>query len=146
MLADWFLPENQASALGVACLSASLEILKNDRKNQNEQTSIFRLEEVQWSSEQKEKTMNKNTITLEEHLAFVKAVEAMAKTIYGAAGNNNAHKAALLAGDLVQFAMTQRHQQKMQQETAGGYDLATLKVDAAAPSNSETGWERLDDD
>jgi hypothetical protein len=90
--------------------------------------------------------MNKNTVSLEEYTAFIREVEERAKRVYGAAGNDNAYKAGILAAELVQFVMDARHQAKMQQETAGGYDLTALRVDAAAPSNSETGWERLDED
>jgi hypothetical protein len=90
--------------------------------------------------------MDKNTLTTEEYIFFCREVEVRARKVFGAAGNGRSEVAALLALDLVQFVMDARHQAKMQQETAGGYDLATLKVDAAAPSNSETGWERLDDD
>lgn len=47
-----------------------------------------------------------------------------------------------MALELVDFAATMRHQHAMQQETAGDYDLAALRVDVTSTSNSETGIER----
>ena len=75
---------------------------------------------------------------------FCKDVEKRAEKIYGAAGNGNSERAALLALELVQFAMTTRHQAKMQKEiTAGDWNLNALVVvvDADKPSNSETPFE-----
>ena len=44
--------------------------------------------------------------------------------------------------NLMDAACDAKEAYKMQQEQAGAYDLAALRVDVAAASNSETGWER----
>ena len=54
------------------------------------------------------------------------------------------HSAVKRVADLCTEAATIVNQTKMQQEQAGGYNLASLKVNADTPSNSETGWERED--
>ena len=54
------------------------------------------------------------------------------------------HPAVKRVADLCTEAATIVNQTKMQQEQAGGYNLASLKVNADTPSNSETGWERED--
>lgn len=52
------------------------------------------------------------------------------------------HRATIKALELLTEAGGIVHQRQMQQEQAGGYNLASLKVNAETASNSETGWER----
>ncbi len=79
------------------------------------------------------------------YLALCKRVEQDGRKIMGKAGAGYADAAAVAALALVDHAVDCRQQYQMQQEqTAGAYDLGALRVDAAAASNSETGWEKDD--
>lgn len=76
-----------------------------------------------------------------EYMEFLDQVELDTRRIVGIAGNGRAEDAAKTAAELVQKIRTRKHQYKMQQEQAAGYDLAALSVNASVSSNSETGYE-----
>jgi hypothetical protein len=78
------------------------------------------------------------------YMALCKAVETDARHITGLCLSGRVDAAGEASAALVQRVRTTRLQHKMQQEVKSGYDLATLRVDAASASNSETGWERED--
>lgn len=74
---------------------------------------------------------------------FCEEVNQRALQVMAAASNAGAERAAGMALSLSDFASDRREAVRMQHErsSSGSYDLSTLAVNAAAPSNSETGYE-----
>lgn len=78
------------------------------------------------------------------YLALCNTVQQQGMEIIGYAGAGRAQEAGEAAAMLVEMVATRREQYKMQQEQAGNYDLAALKVESNKASDSETGWEKRD--
>ena len=76
------------------------------------------------------------------YIALTHDVQKQARRIMAMAANGRAKEAAVAALTLSDTAADARNAYEMQQEQAGSYDLAALRVHADKPSNSETGWER----
>ena len=88
------------------------------------------------------KRMNEAAQADQRFVELCQEVNRRALRIYGASNNGQTEWVAEMALSLSDYVSTARQQLGMKQEQGSGYDLATLRVDYTAPSNSETGWER----